>query len=346
MNGLYALYKAFTNRLGGAKQDFLPAAPVDAVPAGAPIVPTAPPPRAPLSDALPFLTTTIDNHFYPWLVDLTVFSDPPLTEFEAGALDSLKQTVTGQTFNTQMVPRLPAVIPQLMHSLKDEKISGARLAQQIAKDPALVGEVIRLANSPFYRRSRKIASIEQAVILVGQNGLRQLIARVAFYPILNLRSGSMTRLAGARLWAQSERCALICRCLAEKAQVDSFAAYLSGLVSNVGMIVGLHLMDQLLNTRQDGIPASSAFYEVFIAHSEKFSCRIVEEWGFPENVILAIHEKAEHGVDDATSELGKLLSQADQYSKISVMEEHRRLPEEIDINAMKRIPCFAQTALS
>jgi HD-like signal output (HDOD) protein len=287
----------------------------------------------------------LDRCYVQWLLDLDAFTEQPSNESETHALDSFTQMATGQTASAHLVPRLPTVIPQLMQSLKDEKMTGAQLARQISRDPVLVGEVIRLANSPYYRRSHKIASIEQAVVLVGQNGLRQLIARVAFYPILNLRSGSMTKRAGSKIWSQSEKCALVGRCLAEQRKEDVFSAYLAGLVSNVGMMVGLHLMDQLLSTKEEGIPRSWDFYHRFIHQAARFSHRIVEEWSFPETVALAIGELAERDSNEAISPLGKILSLSDRYSKISVLQEHRRVPAEIDLAAATADPCYAQISL-
>lgn len=53
----------------------------------------------------------------------------------------------------ELVPRVPEVIPQLLRSMRDDSVSAADLARQLAQDPVLVAEVIREANSPFYPSS-------------------------------------------------------------------------------------------------------------------------------------------------------------------------------------------------
>ncbi|WP_200154575.1 HDOD domain-containing protein [Chromatium okenii] len=249
-----------------------------------------------------------------------------MTDLEANALDLLQQMVSGSLDTMQVVPRLPAIIPQLMHSLKDDTVGIAQLAQQIKRDPVLVGEVICLANSPYYRRQQKISSIEQAVLLLGQNGLRQLVSRIAFYPILNLRAGAITRLAGAHLWAQSEQCALICRCLADHKKVDTFAAYLAGLVANIGVLSGLHYLDQFLNIRASGVPHTPAFYTAFVQLAKQFSCRIVTEWQFPEPIILALYEQTHLRATAPCSTLGQIVSAGDHCSKYCLLKTPTRLP--------------------
>lgn len=282
-----------------------------------------------------------DRWFYPWLLDLSAFADLSLSQSETRVLDAFEQLVTGQKSSSTLVPRLPMVIPQLMRSLKDETMTGAQLARQITRDPVLVGEVIRVANSPYYRRARKISNIEQAVVLLGRDGLHQLVARVAFYPIFNLKSGHVTNLAASRVWTQSERCALVCHCLAEQHGQDVFSAYLAGLVANVGLMVGFRLMDQVLDKQLDPIPNSGAFYRVFIERSRQLSHRIIDEWNFPESVIQAIDEQANPQPNAARSWLGGILDVADQYAKLNLLVEKQRLPEdEVDANMFLSEPCY------
>jgi HD-like signal output (HDOD) protein len=288
-------------------------------------------------------TIAVDRWFYPWLLDLDTFDELSVSRSEAQVLEAFEQLVTGQTSSANLVPRLPMVIPQLMRGLKDDTVTGAQLARQIAKDPVLVGEVIRVANSPYYRRARKISSIEQAVVLLGRNGLHQLVARVAFYPIFNLKSGHVTNLAASRVWTQSERCAVVCHCLAEQRGQDVFSAYLAGLVSNVGLMVGFRLMDQVLDKQRDPIPSSREFHQVFIERSRRLSHRIIDEWNFPEAVIRAIDEQAaaEPDATRARSWLGAILAVADQYSKFNLLAEKQRLPEdEIDPLLFMPEPCY------
>jgi HD-like signal output (HDOD) protein len=219
-------------------------------------------------------------------------------------------------------------------------MTGGQLARQIERDPVLVGEVIRLANSPYYRRSRRISSIEQAVVLLGRNGLHQLVARVAFYPIFNLRAGRITNLAGARIWNQSERCALVCHCLAERGDADVFAAYLAGLVANVGMMVGFRLMDQTLNREEDGVPNGQEFYRTFIAQAGRLTHRLMTEWDFPEVVIEAVAGRSRDDPREPRSPLGEMLVVADCHAKLSLLLEHRRMREEGEILAVTADPCY------
>ncbi|UUZ49111.1 HDOD domain-containing protein [Massilia sp. B-10] len=51
------------------------------------------------------------------------------------------------------------------------------LSRLLSQDVVLVAEVIRGANSPYYSPNAPIKTIESAVMLLGQNGMRLLLAR-------------------------------------------------------------------------------------------------------------------------------------------------------------------------
>lgn len=286
------------------------------------------------------LAADVDLDFYPWLAGLEAFVARPLHASEERVLESLEQMLSGERPSTELVPRLPMVIPQLMRSLRDQETTGAQLVRQIERDPVLVGEAIRMANSPYYRRSRPVSGIAQAVVRLGHDGLQQLVARVAFYPIFSLRSGHAGNLVGARIWSQSERCALACHCLARRKGEDVFAAYLAGLVSNVGLIVGFRVMDQVLKGQEDQIPDALEFYRVFIDLAQRFTRRILNEWDFPETIVRAAAEKSGNDSSGPRSQLGDILHVADCYGKLALLSEDRRIAQGPDVLVVAGDPCY------
>jgi HDOD domain len=81
-------------------------------------------------------------------------------------------------------PRRPNLLPQLMRAINDDDISRRQLSAIIARDPALVGSLLKMANSAFYRvSSRQVESIERAVVMLGSDGLRSLVAAALMQPI-------------------------------------------------------------------------------------------------------------------------------------------------------------------
>lgn len=268
----------------------------------------------------------INKLYYRWLIGQSAAPQQEETVLDKKILEALRKVADSETGGAAMVPRVPAVIPQLLRSLRDENASAKDLSQQIAHDVVLVAEVIHEANSPFYRPAKPIHSLESAVLLLGQNGLRLLIARVAFRPIINLQSGQFTKRVAPLLWTQAELCADACNLLGQQERADPFECFLSGLMQNVGMVVAFRIIDRGYTGRV--LPDADEFCLQFTQAARVLSSRIAKAWEFPPNVVEVIEHfgDREHAVSQ--SALGKVLYVSDQVSKMRLLIDHGLLDEE------------------
>jgi HD-like signal output (HDOD) protein len=252
-------------------------------------------------------------------------------------LDELARFAEAPQSAADLVPRVPEVIPQLLRSLRDDTVSNAEFSRQMAQDVVLVAEVIREANSPYYRPAKPINTIEGAVMLLGQNGVRMLLARVAFRPIISSQSGQFARLAAPAVWRQSEMCAQAASMLAPATHTNPFEAYLAGLLHNVGLIVAFRLADQVYNG--DTLPASEQFVTDLLERARLLSSRIAELWGFPAAVSGAI---ANAGRPYAPP-IAHVLEMADRIATLRLLVDAGQLgPHDPEIEALDpdALACF------
>jgi HD-like signal output (HDOD) protein len=282
---------------------------------------SAPPPQSGLSFEQ---KDNIDTNYYGWLFDVREDGDLDVTAQESQVLDALEAIVQAKQSGANLVRRLPGLIPQLLQSLRSDSFSAADIARKISADVVLVAAVIRLANNAIQSGGARISSLEHAIIVIGQEGLRRLVTAVAFRPIIDLNSGHFTRTLAPRIWDQSERCAVASRLLAERLGASPFDAFLAGLVQDVGLIVSLRMMDQATSGARLGSPM---FRASLLRNARLLSCSISQEWHFPPAITLAIHEQLSMHQRAALSPLGQLLSMTDYLSKVGILAGQGRLDE-------------------
>lgn len=293
----------------------------------------APPPRpsgAPAPSGAPVSFEQLDHVngvWNAWMFDSTGANPEglELNDAEARVLSALANILSSQQSGTALVRRMPGVVPQLLQSLRSENFSGSALSRIISSDVVLVAAVIRLANSCCQGTGNSISSVEHAVILIGQEGLRQLITTVAFRPIVDVHSGFYVRRLAPRLWEHAERCAMSARRLAARMDVDPFDAFLAGLLHNVGMIVSLRIMDQV--TKNDRRLGSEVFLAQLARDTRRLCAGIAREWHFPEAVVQALLEQGESRKGAAMSPLGRLLKLTDYLGKVRMLVENDLLDE-------------------
>lgn len=86
------------------------------------------------------------------------------------------------------LPSLPTLLMEaLQYTDPDGNQSLTSLADKISQDPPMVVRILRIANSPFYGMSREISSLQQAIVLLGLNRVRDMLLGVCFSKMLPVR---------------------------------------------------------------------------------------------------------------------------------------------------------------
>lgn len=269
----------------------------------------------------PATAADIDARYYRWLAASR--AQPATAEAEKLILDELTRLAQAPVAGAALVPRVPAIIPQLMRTLQDENMNAAALSRQLSQDVVLVAEVYLEANRPCYRpryhSGPPIDTIEGAIMLLGQNGMRMLLARVAFRPVMGMQSGPLAKRAAPLIWRQSEKCALAASLLAPSMRVNAFEVYLAGLMANVGLAVAFRVIDQMAT--DDALPQSDEFIAELFAQARTLSARIAALWEFPDSVTSTI-ERA--GQPDAPAP-AQTLALGDRLSKLRMLVDAYKL---------------------
>ena len=78
----------------------------------------------------------------------------------------------------QSIAPLPRVCAQLAQLTAQQATDAAQLARLIQSDPALAGEIMRVANSPALRPRSTIVSLQQAVSWLGVAEVRNIAMAV------------------------------------------------------------------------------------------------------------------------------------------------------------------------
>jgi len=204
-------------------------------------------------------------------------------------------------------PRRPHLLPQLMRAVNDEDVSRRELVSIIARDPSLVGSLLKMANSAFYRVTpNPIETIERAIVMLGSDGLRSLITAALMQPIFEVSmAGSFPRFPDI-VWEHamlSAHAAIPHAAIVER--TDQFAAELLCLVTGLAEIVLFRAaMDHYATTRQ-GQPEPLVMASLLTSQSAAVAWQIGASWELSEHMLAALEEQM---VDsEPTTPLGRSL---------------------------------------
>lgn len=212
------------------------------------------------------------------------------------------------TTQRRYAPRRPNLLPQLMRAVADEDVSRRELAAIISRDPSLVGNLLKMANSAYYRVGYKpVESVERAVIILGSEGLRSLIAAAVMQPIFHTsNAGTFTRFPEF-VWEhalRSAHAAIPHAAVVER--TDPFSAELLSLITGLAEIVIFSAtMDHYATVWPHSQPDPLVIAGLLDAHAASFAWRIGADWELSELMLGALEEQMV--TSEPTTSLGRSL---------------------------------------
>jgi HD-like signal output (HDOD) protein len=240
-----------------------------------------------------------------------------------------------RSVDPRQAPRRPLLLPELVRAVNDSDTTRRELARMIARDPALVGSLLTLAQSPIYRRGpQPVESLERVLAILGTNGTRALVAAALLKPVFRAPDGAAARFAEI-VWEHTQRAAAAAEVHAKAAESsDAFAAQLASLVMGLGAIVVYRVALEQYAVR--GVdPQPAALGSLLETETAKVARRIAASWELPQRVLDALDEQRLDRVERPASSLGRSLEFGLLIGALSVLRSRDRIDDEAGLATLR-----------
>lgn len=232
------------------------------------------------------------------------------------------------------IPLLPEVAATVIAD-SDEEFDFLKVSEQIHRDQALAGHVLRIANSAALAgRAARIVSLQQALVRLGTRRVKELVLAV----VMKTRIFRSNRHAGrARaIWREAAGSACLAREIARQMRRNPETAFLCGLLHTVGKPVVLQLVCELERIEKVSL-SEEAVERLIEAHHGAAGRRLVAAWSLPQSVAVAIVHYQTPSRAPAFKEQVMITSAASQLAPGLLAGEE---PEEL-----ARLPIFSELHL-
>jgi hypothetical protein len=225
-------------------------------------------------------------------------------------------------------PRRPSMLPRLLSAANDERVSLRELSAIITRDPSLVGALLKIANSSYYRVSPEpVESVDRAVVMLGTDGIRSLITAALMQPIFRVRDSHFPYFAEIA-WEHTFRAASAAvphSFLVENA--DPFAAELLALVTGLATIVIFRIaLDQY--SLEPGVqPDAGTLARLLDEHASEVARRIGVSWELSQGTLSGLETPAAGAA--ASTPLGRSLQFGRVVGALAVLHLKGALDETI-----------------
>jgi HD-like signal output (HDOD) protein len=284
---------------------------------------TLPPPAAGVDRALSHATA--QHLLYELAFGAAL--EPHVSSEHVKVLTSVASTLQAVAADPRHAPRRPLLLPELVRA-DDGETTRRGLAAVIARDPALVGGLLKLANTPIHRRgSKPIESLERALAVLGSQGARSLAAAALLHPVFRQAGGDAARFTEI-VWEHAQRSAAAAEMHAAAVETsDPFAAQLVALVMGLGAIV-VHRTALDLYASRGLTPDATALASLLEAQTAQVARQIAASWELSQRVLEALEQQQPENVEQPASSLGRSLRFGVVVGAVSVLRSHDRIDDE------------------
>jgi HD-like signal output (HDOD) protein len=244
------------------------------------------------------------------------------------ARDYLSESLAGP----QTIAPLPRVCAQLAELTAQTEIDGSQLARLIQSDPALAGEIMRVANSPALRPRAAIVSLQQAVSWLGVAEVRNIAMAV-------MLRGEVFKAPGhepesEELWREAWLAALWAKEIARERRKHVESAFLAALMHRTGAALALKILSRFELENRVGLDAPT-FGDLIVEFEPAFGRLLMSSWLLPKDVQDAAsdwrnYRESNHGDLAGTVHAAHLLA------------AHTMHPELLDEALVMESPVFEQ----
>ncbi len=189
---------------------------------------------------------------------------------------------------TISIPAQPQVVIDLQLAMASGEPDFSQISAIVAKDVALSAKVIKLINSPFYGLSCPVASISQALSLLGLNNFNNIVLSSAMREVIKV-DGELNE----RFWEHTLLMAQLCEMIALRSRMISVdLAYMVGLFHDCAVPL---MLNRFPDYEDIAFPCLGGGKDMIAMEEARYSTNhavvgymVAKNWQLPGVVALAI----------------------------------------------------------
>lgn len=228
---------------------------------------------------------------------------------------ALRQTIRN-TVGKGNVPSMPKNAQKAFELSTDPSTQARDFVAVIESDEALSARVIKIANSVFFQRGNRCETIEESVVIIGNEELRNLLNATALSDLFPSRHP-----ARHQFWVNDIATAITAKLLAPRyAPGKESLLFVGGLMHDIGKLLllqqtGKRYDNVLFGVRTNGTDYCRAEEETFLFNHCEVGVVLSEAWNFSSELTEILHRHHEpwprEGTVRAALSLPHLIKSAD-----------------------------------
>lgn len=185
---------------------------------------------------------------------------------------------------------------QLVGMLDNPDTGNDEVVEILKYDNVLTAKLLRACNSSYFGFADPVASVEQAVLMIGHQQILQIVLALEFSPAMTVSLPAYA-VEAKELWHHSLATASAAEMLAKggiECEVEPSVAFTAGMLHDIGKLLMSHVLTTELQMEirgriaGDGISRDQAEKQILGTDHAEAGGALLETWRLPEQIVEAV----------------------------------------------------------
>jgi len=219
------------------------------------------------------------------------------------------------------IPPYPAVALRLDALVRRNDFGINEVTTLVVSDQALAADVLRCANSTFYRRGEEVVSLAQVISRIGARE----VTRIAMASGLGGQARAPGLLHGLKrqIWHEALASAVLAQQLCRHRKLPPEAGFSCGLLHDFGRVVAAAALEEVLAQRPEAAAHPEGFWAQIIERFHvELGGRVAARWKLPELVADVIGHHHDGACEPSNAEMVAVIGAVDRVNHLLAIRPH------------------------
>ena len=238
----------------------------------------------------------------------------------------------------QDLPSLPEIYLRVSEQLEDENTSVQQIGNTVQNDPAITTRVLKMVNSAYYGLPNQVASVAQAISLMGRERLKHILIGSVLRGVFSGHDDPAFSMQA--FWQHSIKTAIIARQLGQQVRQieEPEAMFTAGLLHDIGKLLLIKKFPERMLAAEEYMVLkrvdilSAELNQVGLTHTAVGEA-LMHHWGLPQLLIDCTtnhHEAVHDGPNRFATHLVYLANKLSEYVPPLDDDETRNILDDIE----------------
>ena len=197
------------------------------------------------------------------------------------------------------LPVFDSVSQDVYNAIQNGSIDASTICEIMQKDPVLVSEVLRLANSSFFSGLAEVSTLQDAVVRLGMKQMSTLVMSISQKRMYSASDG-IFKDRMVKLWEHVSAASLSARWISRATGNQKLAdeVHVAALLHDVGKLSLLRIIEDLATS--EDLPLNdhlvdSTLEKLHATHGAK----LLELWGLPQSLCEIVQQQSNADYDQS-----------------------------------------------